>query len=390
MPRPTDQSGTYRAYNPAWPPSQPAPWRAGRGALLLYTLVILYASLNPFIGWRKPEVFTLFFWPKYITAFDIVLNVLAYAPLGVLCASLFIAFTRRRDQPRPLPWQQENTRALAWRAWLMAVLAAGVLSAAIETAQAFLPSRVCSPVDWLSNVFGALLGATFMVAHPGRVLLEKVERWRYRHFASGNWIDWGLLLLGLWLFAQLNPAIPFFEAGNVVNQLVSGEKPHPYDPLYLLPQAVGIALNVCGFVLFITVLLHPAKRVWANVWVVLLLGLVAKVSMASLMLKAPLMIAWMGPGTVIGLTSGLLLAILFSGVKYHWRVFGATLFVFAGGVMAKISSVYNAFDETLRLFDWPYGQLVNFASLTHWVSEIWPLLAFLFLAMVFVKHRRGD
>ena len=188
MPRPIDQSGTYRAYNPAWPRSQPAPWRAGRGALLLYTLVILYASLNPFVGWRMPEVFTLLIWPKYITVFDIVLNVLAYAPLGVLCASVLIAFMRRRDQP--LRWQMINTRAAAWQAWLLAVSAAAVLSATMETAQAFLPGRVCSPADWLSNVLGALLGATFTVARPGRILLEKVERWRYRHFAAGNWTDW--------------------------------------------------------------------------------------------------------------------------------------------------------------------------------------------------------
>ncbi len=386
MPHPTDQSGTYRAYNPAWPQSQPAPWRAGRGALLLYTLVIIYASLNPFVGWRAPEIFTLFTWPKYFTVFDIGLNILAYLPLGVLWATLLVAFMRRRDQP--LSRQLANSRTVAWRAWLLAVLMASLLSVALESLQSFLPGRVSSPLDWLANVFGAMLGAAFIVAPLGRMALEGVERWRYRHFAAGKQVDWGLLLLGMWLFAQLNPAIPFFEAGNIVNQLTTGEKPHPYDPLYLLPQAVGIALNVCGFVLFVTLLLHPAKRIWANIWVVLLLGFVAKVSMASLMLKAPQMIAWMGPGTVIGLTSGLLLAAYFSRVKYHWRVLGATLFVFAGGCMTKISSVYNAFDETLRLFDWPYGQLVNFASLTRWLSEIWPLAAFLFLAIVFVKHRR--
>ena len=387
--RPTNQSGTYRAYNPAWPQVPPAPWRAGRGALLLYTLAIIYASLNPFVGWRVPPFFPLFIWPKYLTAFDITLNIFAYVPLGVLLATWFVALIRRRQQRLHGHYPQ----TVAWQAWLLALLAAGALSAAMESLQAFLPSRVCSSADWLANAFGAMLGATFIVTTPGRIVLENVERWRYRHFAAGNWVDWGLLLLGLWLFAQLNSAIPFFEAGNVIsgigNQLAAGEKPHPYDPLFLLPQAVGIALNVCGFALFITLLLHPAKPVWLNVAIVLLLGFVAKVSMASLMLKAPLLIAWMGPGTVIGLTTGLLLAAGFSRLHERWRVLSATLFVFAGGVMSKISSVYTAFSETLRLFDWPYGQLVNFASLTRWLSEIWPLIAFIFCAIVFIRQQRS-
>ena len=58
--------------------------------------------------------------------------------------------------------------------------------------------------------------------------------------------------------------------------------------------------------------------------------------------------------------------------------------------MAKITSIYGAFDETLRLFNWPYGQLVNFASLTRWMHETWPLLAVIFLAWVFVTHREAN
>ena len=399
MPRPIDQSGTYRAYNPAWPQIQPAPWRAGRGALLLYTLVILYASLNPFAGWRIPQSFTLLSWPKYTTSFDIMLNIVAYIPVGVLWANFFVAAIRRRNHD--LHGHYPEMQTIAWRAGLLAVMAAGALSGTMESLQTFLPSRVSSLADWLANSAGGMLGAIFIVAKPGRLVLERVERWRYRHFASGNVVDWGLLLLGLWLFAQLNPAIPFFEAGNVVSSVApnalanvaipmgAGESLHPYDPLFLLPQAVGIALNVCGFALFITLLLHPAKQVWLNVWIILIMGFVAKVSMASLMLKAPLLIAWLAPGTVIGLTAGLLLAIFFAKLGERWRTLSATLFVFAGGVMVKISSVYHAFDETLRLFDWPYGQLVNFASLTRWLSEVWPLAAFIFLATVFVRQRRS-
>ena len=59
---------------------------------LAYTLVIVYASLQPFTGWRMPSAEVLRFltapWPRYITAHDIALNVIAYLPLG---AMLFFA-----------------------------------------------------------------------------------------------------------------------------------------------------------------------------------------------------------------------------------------------------------------------------------------------------------
>jgi hypothetical protein len=134
-------------------------------------------------------------------------------------------------------------------------------------------------------------------------------------------------------------------------------------------------------------LLMPRDRVFMLTIVLLIgIGFVAKVLMAVLMLKAPLLIDWMAPARVIGLAAGLILAAWFSHFRYRWRAFCATLFVFAGGIMTKITSIYGAFDETLRLFGWPYGQLVNFASLTRWMHETWPLLAVIFLSWLFVTH----
>ena len=355
------------------------PWRAGRGALLAYVLVIVYASLNPFIGWHTPESFTLFNWPRYLTAFDIVLNVLAYAPLGALVAALWRQYARRSGQASRAAW-----------AWSVAVAAGIALSGALELLQSMLPGRVSSPLDWVANTGGAMLGATAVTSAPGRTALARIEFWRYQMFAPGSQAGWGLLLLTLWWFAQLNPAIPFFEAGNIVSHAAAGEKAPSYDPLYLLPQAAGITFNVCGFALMISLVLASARRTWLIVALVLMLGFMAKVSMAALMLKAPQLITWMGPGTVMGLVGGFLLSTLFYSWSYRWRTLAATLFVFAGGVMAKMSSVYAAFDETLRLFNWPYGHLVNFAGVTQWVHEVWPLAAFIYLAAVFIRQRGPD
>src|SRR5258707_5916588 len=114
---------------------------------LAYTLVIVYASLQPFAGWRMPSDDVLRFltapWPRYITTYDIALNVSAYLPLG---AMLFFAL-------RP--------PLAAAVALVIAVLLAAALSLLLESVQMFLPSRIASNVDLISNSAGAALGALF-------------------------------------------------------------------------------------------------------------------------------------------------------------------------------------------------------------------------------------
>ena len=353
--------------------------RVGRGALFAYALVILYASLNPFIGWRTPESFGLIAWPRYLNAFDIFINVLAYLPLGAMLAAMQMRSPRRgarNDEPR--------------RVLVRAVLSGFGFSAILELLQTMLPVRVSSPVDLIANTTGTLIGASVLVTYWGRTLLTKAWRWRHRHFVRGDRSGWGLLLLGAWFFAQLNPVIPFFEAGHIANPLDAAASQTQYDPLILLPQALGITLNVCGFTLFLSLLLHPRKRMILNVLLILALGFFIKVFAALLLLKAPQMVGWLAPATIIGLSAGLLLFAYFSRIGYRWRAFCTTLFIFAGGIMAKMASVYGAFDETLRLLNWPHGHLVSFTSLTRWVHEIWPVFAFLLVAWIFVKHRESQ
>jgi hypothetical protein len=215
---------------------------------------------------------------------------------------------------------------------------------------------------------------------------------RHQHFSDAPLTDWGILLLVLWLVAQLNPAIPFFEAGMLAEQSVSdpltaGDPATPYDPLILLPQVVGIALNVAAFAMLVSVLTHPNRPSLPRVMVILAIGFAAKLTMASLLLKTPQLVSSLSPATVIGVTSGLLMHLAFSKLRYRWRAFWAAMFVFAGGVMAKLASVYAALDQALRLFSWSYGQLANFASLTRWINEVWPLAALLLLAVAFVSTK---
>lgn len=345
---------------------------ADRGAFLAYSLILVYASLKPFAGWRLPDAFTFLSWPRYIIAFDVLINVVAYLPFAAMLAT----FLDARKRPGWYP---------AYKVWWHTVLISAFLSLSFELLQSLLPGRISSVLDLLANATGAALGATLVLAAPGKRLLAHYRHWRQTHFFTTTEVDWGLILVVAWIVAQSNPAIPFFEAGHIVEPLTASAA-HPYDPLILLPQAIGIMLNVCGFALFVALLMRPGRFVMFNIMLLLASGFALKVVMAALMLKAPQLIDWLAPARVIGVVAGFLLALFFVRVSKRWRTLSATLFVFAGGLMAKITSVYGAFNETLRLFNWPHGQLVNFTNITLWLHETWPLFAVLFLAWLFVTH----
>jgi len=105
-----------------------------------YSLLVIYGSLHPFSGWADrgaaPFAFLSAHWPRYVTAFDLAANVLAYAPLGLLAALALYPLARG---------------ALAV---VLAALAGILLSVAMETLQTYLPARIPSNLDVLSNGAG--------------------------------------------------------------------------------------------------------------------------------------------------------------------------------------------------------------------------------------------
>ena len=67
---------------------QRRPSALSRQALAVYTLLIVYGSLYPFSGWRSlgigPFAYLTDPLPQYLTAFDVITNVLGYMPFGAL------------------------------------------------------------------------------------------------------------------------------------------------------------------------------------------------------------------------------------------------------------------------------------------------------------------
>ena len=173
-----------------------------RQMFVAYVLLVVYASLHPFSGWRDPGVGSLAWltaaMPRYITAFDVSANIVGYVPLGFLAVLALYPAAQRGA------------------AILIAIAGAFLLSASLESLQLYLPSRIASNVDLASNTAGGLFGALLGVAAtPLLVRGHGLHRLRDRTFRRGGAIDFGLLLIGLWLFSQLNPETLLYGNGDL-------------------------------------------------------------------------------------------------------------------------------------------------------------------------------
>jgi VanZ family protein len=337
-----------------------------------YALLIVYISLSPFSGWLEPENGAFNFltapWPRYITAFDIAANVLAYVPLGLL----LLEFAHRR---------------LGWGgAVMMACLGGSLISLSMEALQAYLPVRISSLVDFLANSVGVVAGALIAACMERSRLVRWMAQWRRHTFNESRGNEFGEALLAIWLFIQLNPSIPFFAAGTINSELpIEPNAHHAELPAYALPQGWASALSVCGFGLFVSVLLKPSISKLPFVVGVISFGAFLKMLAAGVLLKAPLMMDWINKDALIGIVSGLALTWIAGRLNLRWRIYVAAMMILAGGLLAKIGAIYDALSTILRVFNWPHGQLFNFTSLTLLLNEFWPLVALVYLLIWFVR-----
>ena len=309
-----------------------------------------------------PDALAVFLRPKVLLEFDVALNAIAYMPLGALACLIL----RVSNAPRAA-----RAKAVAW---------CSALSLAMEALQFFVPNRVASLYDIAANAAGAFAG-TLVFAEPLHALVtHPLAQARERLVAAGGWGDAGLVLVVLWLLAQFNPALPFFEAGNIGG---NGD-PGPGD---FVVTAGSVALSVAGFGLFVSAVLKGPGG--ALRWTLLLLtvALWCKFAMASVMLKPHLSAGWVTEGRVAGLAAGLVAFLPLRGLRRTARIYLAIVLTLAGALLAKIFGAYSAQGDFLRLFSWPYGQLATFATLTRYIHEAWPVLALAWLIALFVWRR---
>lgn len=328
--------------------------------LVAWVLLAVYASLYPLSGWRNPGVSAFAFvtasWPRYLTALDVSMNVAAYLPFGVLCVLALYPKLR-------------GTGAV------LATLAGGaLLSFALEATQTFLPTRISANTDWLCNMVGTLAGALTAAPAAGWLLeAGPLRRLRAAEFASGAPADLGLVLLGLWLFAQLNPATLLFGLGDLRDLFAAPPGVEQPATLFVSIEALTAAANLTATALIVASIATPAAALRVLVVVLVVSAIVIKAIAFALLVRTGDVLAWLTPGAQRGLALGLVLALLSVSLGRVARLVLAAVLLMAATVLVNIAPP-NPYLAAIQGV-WSQGHFLNFNGLTRLVSSAWPFAA---------------
>jgi len=338
--------------------------------LAVYLLLIVYASLYPLTGWRdhggSPFEFFAMPWPRYTLWFDVISNVLSYAMLGLLAVLAL----------RP---------GLRGAGAVIAALVLGAgLSLLMEAAQSYLPVRTPSSLDLLCNAAGVLAGALAgLRAAPWE---QPLRDRRARVLLPGAQADFGLALLGLWLFIQLNPAMLLFGVGDLRDLLQGPAGPARAPELFVAIEAVTAAANLAAVALLVSAIANPGAPVRAMVVALVLVALAVKTFAFAVILRAQHGFDWLTPGALQGLVAGLVVALLAVGLPRMARLTLAAVLLMAAAVLVNLAPQNPYMAAMLKL--WQQGHFLNFNGLTRLLATLWPFAATGFL--IHLAGRRRD
>lgn len=338
-----------------------------RYLFVAYALLVVYASLYPFSGWRNPGLLPLAFltapFPRYVPSFDVAANVLGYAPLG------FLAVLAAHPVLR-------GGLALSF-----GLACAFALSFALEALQFYLPSRISSNLDLLANSAGGAAGAIAGVALSRRLLRDEgLQALRYRLFATGGRSDLGLVLLALWLLAQLNPETLLFGAGDLRGLFQTPLGTHYPAEFFLRVEAAVAGANTLALGLFASCLAvrgQPARLLAAA----LVAAALAVRTLAFGVLSNPQdALLWVTPGAAFGVAAGMVVVIVAVALPRPAQLALAGLALMAATALVNLAPANPYMTASLAL--WRQGHYLNFNGLTRIVSAAWPFVAMFYLVLL--------
>ena len=325
-----------------------------------YALFIVYGSLSPFAGWRSQgldfiEVLRAPFLLTY-TGFDTVINLLAYLPFGLL-----VGLSLR------LRYGAVASTALS--------LCLGVLlSASMEYLQMFLPMRTSSNMDLLTNSAGTLMGTLLAVSMTSWTRFPShLISWHSNLFRNGKEMDFGLALLALWMFGQINPVLPML--GNV---FITEAARQPFVTLPHAPfdwwKSSAVTLNLLMLGTLMLTLLREPRKVFSALLQVLGVVALAKFVAAALLLKSWALLLWINGEAMLGMLLGVLFLMM------TLRMPRAGEIVFGAAVAAVYFAIVNfVLDSStpsaaMSIYHWHYGHLLNYNGLAQTITLIFPML----------------
>lgn len=327
---------------------------------ICYMLFIVYASLSPFSGWREQglsfaEVLDMPLRLTY-TSFDATINFLSYLPLGLL-AGLTL-----------------RTRCGTISSAVFGLCLGVLLSASMEYLQMYLPTRTSSNTDLLSNSAGTLTGVLLAASMTSQTwFIARLTHWRNNLFHLGKEADFGLALLVLWMFWQVNPSLPML--GNV---FISEVAHRPFVKLSPAPfnwwESGAVALNLLMLGSLMLTLLQAQRNAASALLAVLSTVALAKFFAAALLLKSWALLLWINSEAMLGMMLGMLLLLTVMRLpRTAAIVFGAmtalTYFAIVNFVLD-----YSTPSAATSAYHWHYGHLLNYNGLAQTITLVFPIL----------------
>ena len=361
-----------------------------RAALMAYLLLIIYASWFPFTGWRDTGVAPLAFLnlvkQRYFTGFDVGVNIVGYIPFGVLL--VLSTYPRLRG---------------VW-AVLVAALLGILVTGAMETVQNYLPSRVPSNLDLVTNAGGTLAGAILgALWAPGLLDRSRLFQLRRRWFAPHA--SQGLVLVAMWPLAQIYPQSYLFGHGQVlpiVSEWISQWLDMDIDLVamlrpggdtltveqYWLSETIITACGMTGAVLTLMCLVRRGAPRFALMMVFLAAALLLKTLASSLLFRPDYAFVWVTPGAEGGFIIGLIMlaGLVFAPQVAQRRLAVVTLILSL--IVVNTIPVNPYFVSTLQ--GWVQGKFLNFNGAAQFLSLLWPFFALWFLLLPSHKLNRQD
>ena len=345
-----------------------------RIACAVYALLLVYSGLAPWSGWRdlglNPFAYLAAPIPVHVTHFDLAVNVLAYLPFGAL---LVFAL---------------HPAARGWSAVLIASIVGLLLAAIIEAAQSYLPTRISSNLDLLTNSAGAALGAFIAAPFASRLIDRgRLADWRLRWFERRGSVL--LLAVALWPAAQIYPEPMLFGNGHIPDELgalfATFAGMLPLDDVMFTVAEFADAFDVAEFVLaeafvvaaatlavglaFASTMRPHAPRV-KLLLALISIALLSKALAHAVQFGPERALAWLTPGVYGGLALGVLSLLAASAGPRIWSARFAMLALLALVVAVNIVPENPYYIDALSA--WRQGKLLNFNALAHWLSLLWP------------------
>jgi VanZ family protein len=357
---------------------------------------LVYATLHPWMGWRIPAHSIFRFlglaWPRFWTWFDVVSNLLAYIPLGILVALRF----------------RQNWRG--GRIVVAALLVGALLSLTLETLQNFLPTRVPSRLDLLINTLGALLGASVALLFAPRPHDERELIWHRPGFFSHESLPF-LLIVALWLVAQFTPQRMLYETGTLVSPVIQTLSTHIDRSIDASRPSVEFAVALAPWLerlqvdIAYSILIEAAAvSIWVACIGLLLIDSLATYRSRAIAIGAILFGAfllrgvalavvtgnlefglWLSAGAQAGLLLGPILLLLLSGIRRRDRLWWLLGLLGAGLILSNImpDNIYR--QQMLRHAAEP-GALRPLLTSIRTLAMFWPIAALIVVARQLYLH----